>query len=99
MLISLNLFRIYKQYRTKMATYAKQVEQYELDCPFYQNKAEQRAKNAKIAEECMVYVMLNLNFNTVRLRSRAKTKPLNYLPIRLQAAHLKPHSKTKTKLN
>ena len=63
MLITLNLFRTYKQYRTKMANYAKQVEQYELNCPFYQNKAEQKARNAKIAEECMVSLILNLNFN------------------------------------
>lgn len=41
-----------------MATYAKQVEQYELNCPFYQNKAEEKAKNTKIAEKCMVSILI-----------------------------------------
>ena len=36
-----------------MATYAKQVEQYELNCPLYQNKPDQKARNTKVAEECM----------------------------------------------
>ena len=43
-----------------MATYAKQEEQYELDGPLYQNNAEQKARTAKIVEECMVFLMLNL---------------------------------------
>ncbi|KAL9987201.1 hypothetical protein ACROYT_G001466 [Oculina patagonica] len=41
----------YKQYRTKMEMYAKQVEQYELDCPIYQSIAEQKARNAEIEKE------------------------------------------------
>jgi len=41
-----------------MATYAKQVEQYELNGPFYQNKAEEKAKNNKIAEECIVSILI-----------------------------------------
>lgn len=44
-----------------MATYAKQVEHYELDCPLYQSKAEQKTRNPKTAEECMMSFMLNLN--------------------------------------
>jgi len=56
-----------------MATYAKQVEQYELNCLLYQNKAEQKARNAKVAEECMVSLMLKLNqmifFTDVAMKS------------------------------
>ena len=37
-----------------MATYAEEVERYELDCPIYQSIANQKARNAKITEECMV---------------------------------------------
>lgn len=39
-----------------METYAKQVEQYESDCPIYQSIAEQKAKNAKIEGESKVLV-------------------------------------------
>ena len=39
-----------------MEAYAKQVEQYESDCPIYQSIAEQKANNAKIEEECTVFV-------------------------------------------
>ena len=39
-----------------MEAYAKQVEQYESDCPIYQSIAEQKSKNAKIEEECSAFV-------------------------------------------
>ena len=56
-IMPVNPCRTYKQYRTKMATHAKEVKLYEMNSPINLNIAKQKERNAKMIEECMVLIL------------------------------------------